>query len=43
MLPCPVALRPLRVALWWHPQFDADAGHRWLRDLLGTVAAGLEV
>jgi DNA-binding transcriptional LysR family regulator len=43
MLPCPVELRPLRVALWWHPQFDADTGHRWLRDLLRDVAADLSV
>jgi DNA-binding transcriptional LysR family regulator len=43
MLPCPVELRPLRVALWWHPQFDADAGHRWLRGVLRAATADLPV
>jgi DNA-binding transcriptional LysR family regulator len=43
ILRCPVELDPLRLALWWHPQFGEDAGHRWLRAQLSTVAAGLPV
>lgn len=43
LLPCPVELDPLRLALWWHPQFEADAGHRWLRDTLRDVTRDLEV
>jgi DNA-binding transcriptional LysR family regulator len=43
VLACPVELRPLRVALWWHPQFAEDLGHRWLRALLTSVAADLVV
>ncbi|MEG8184500.1 LysR family transcriptional regulator [Nocardia terpenica] len=40
---CPIELRPLRLALWWHPQFDGDAGHRWLRGILASLAAELQV
>jgi DNA-binding transcriptional LysR family regulator len=34
VLDCPIPLRPLKLALWWHPQFEWDAGHRWLRETL---------
>ncbi|QQP98767.1 LysR family transcriptional regulator [Lysobacter enzymogenes] len=28
----PVATREIQVSLIWHPRFQADAAHRWLRD-----------
>lgn len=28
-------------AIWWHPSRDADAGHRWLVELLAEIAAEL--
>lgn len=34
----PVALAPLRYDLFWHPRFDRDPGHVWLRGLLREVA-----
>jgi DNA-binding transcriptional LysR family regulator len=37
VLDCPIPLRPLRLALWWHPQFERDAGHRWLRETLRSL------
>jgi DNA-binding transcriptional LysR family regulator len=40
---CPVDLDPMVLALWWHPQFGEDAGHRWLRTELRSVAEDLPV
>jgi DNA-binding transcriptional LysR family regulator len=37
VLDCPIPLRPLKLALWWHPQFERDAGHRWLRETLRSL------
>jgi DNA-binding transcriptional LysR family regulator len=37
VLDCPIPLPPLKVALWWHPQFERDAGHRWLRETLRSL------
>lgn len=34
----PLALRPYALNLVWHPRFDADAGHRYLRDLFVAAA-----
>jgi DNA-binding transcriptional LysR family regulator len=34
ILESPVPLSPLTLALWWHPDFDDDPGHQWLRELL---------
>lgn len=28
----PLDLRPYALSLVWHPRFDADPGHRWLRE-----------
>ncbi len=40
----PLALAPVAVALMWHPRFDADPAHRWLRNhvrqVCATVVAG---
>ena len=41
MLPCPFAVGPLVEAIWWHPMYDDDPEHRFLRDLLIKVAARL--
>lgn len=41
VLECPLPTGPLVIALWWHPDFDRDAEHVWLRERLGTVAAAL--
>lgn len=37
----PVALPEHAVTLVWHPRFDADPAHRWLRDQLAEVASGI--
>ena len=42
VLDCPVPLRPVKVALWWHPQFEEDAGHRWLRETLRSLCDELQ-
>jgi DNA-binding transcriptional LysR family regulator len=31
-LEAPSELPPLVDSLWWHPRFDADPAHQWLRD-----------
>jgi DNA-binding transcriptional LysR family regulator len=39
----PLALRPYALQLVWHPRFDGDEAHRWLREALvraAKVAAG---
>ncbi|MGY1727994.1 LysR family transcriptional regulator [Geodermatophilus sp. SYSU D01062] len=41
-LPCPFDAGPLIEAMWWHPVFDDDPEHAWLRDLV-TRAARLAV
>jgi DNA-binding transcriptional LysR family regulator len=33
VLPCPFDVAPLIEALWWHPMYSRDAGHRWLLQL----------
>lgn len=38
VLPCPVPLAPLVLALWWHPAHTVDSGHQWLRRLLAEAA-----
>ncbi|MFJ6852471.1 LysR family transcriptional regulator [Streptomyces sp. NPDC091271] len=38
VLPCPVPLASLNLAMWWHPTHTADAGHQWLRALVGAAA-----
>lgn len=38
VLPCPIPLAPLSLALWWHPSFTEDAGHQWFRTLLSDAA-----
>jgi len=33
-LPCPFEASPLVEAMWWHPMYDDDPEHRYLRDLV---------
>lgn len=35
----PFAAVPLVEAVWWHPANERDGGHRWLRGVLGRIAA----
>ncbi len=36
-LELPVKTPPITVSQMWHPRLDAEADHRWLRQLLLTV------
>lgn len=38
ILPCPFDVACLIDALWWHPMYDQDLGHRWLRQLFTEAA-----
>lgn len=38
-LPVPFEAGPLVEAMWWHPAYDDDAEHRYLRDLVERAAA----
>ncbi len=42
ILPCPFEVAPLFEALWWHPMYDRDAGHRWLRQLFTESAQAVQ-
>jgi DNA-binding transcriptional LysR family regulator len=39
VLPCPFDTEPIVEALWWHPAHSHDAGHSWLRQVIGRAAA----
>ena len=41
VLPCPFTAAPLVEAMWWHPMYDADPAHRWLRGLVADVGTSL--
>ncbi|ONI80901.1 hypothetical protein ALI22I_45330 [Saccharothrix sp. ALI-22-I] len=38
VLPCPFEAGPLVEAMWWHPMYDDDPEHRYLRDLVLRAA-----
>src|SRR5215472_8737919 len=42
ILPCPFDVAPLIEALWWHPMYARDPGHRWLRQLFREAARSVE-
>jgi DNA-binding transcriptional LysR family regulator len=42
VLPCPFDPLPLVEAVWWHPLYDRDIGHRWLRSLLAEAGRRLD-
>ncbi|WP_327699179.1 LysR family transcriptional regulator [Streptomyces sp. NBC_00459] len=37
-LPCPLNVVPLVEALWWHPMYEQDPAHHWLRSLVHDAA-----
>jgi len=37
VLPCPFPVTPLIEALWWHPVYDRDSAHQWLRSVFDRV------
>jgi DNA-binding transcriptional LysR family regulator len=41
VLPCPFDVAPLVEAIWWHPMYDNDPEHQYLRDVLIRVAERL--
>lgn len=40
-LPCPVEVGPLVEAMWWHPMYDEDPEHRYLRDVVVRAVAAM--
>jgi DNA-binding transcriptional LysR family regulator len=38
-LPCPVEVTPLVEAMWWHPAYDDDPEHAYLRDVIVRASA----
>lgn len=38
LLEVPIELRPYALSLLWHPRFDGDPGHRFLRDVFVRAA-----
>jgi len=38
LLEAPLALRPYALGLVWHPRFDGDAGHRFVREVFARAA-----
>ncbi len=41
LLEPPVPLEPITETMYWHPVFERDPGHRWLRERLTTLAENL--
>jgi len=35
--PLPLAMSKIQVSLLWHPRFDVDPVHRWLRDSILNI------
>jgi DNA-binding transcriptional LysR family regulator len=40
-LACPFEASPLVEAVWWHPIYEHDPEHQYLRELLTRIAAGV--
>jgi DNA-binding transcriptional LysR family regulator len=38
-VPCPLEVSPLVEAMWWHPAYDDDPEHAYLRDVVLRAAA----
>jgi DNA-binding transcriptional LysR family regulator len=38
-LPCPIEVTPLVEAMWWHPAYDDDPEHAYLRDVVVRASA----
>ncbi|WP_437650300.1 hypothetical protein [Sorangium sp. So ce362] len=41
MFPLPATTPAITIAQAWHPRFDADPAHRWLRDRLRRVCRSI--
>jgi DNA-binding transcriptional LysR family regulator len=41
-LPCPYDLAPLIEAMWWHPAYNTDPEHAWLRDVFVEAGKSLD-
>jgi DNA-binding transcriptional LysR family regulator len=41
-LPCPFDALPITEALWWHPMYERDSGHLWLRGFLAEACRKLD-
>jgi hypothetical protein len=37
----PIELPVLVETMYWNPRYDADPAHRWLREVIASVAADL--
>ena len=42
-LPCPFEVSPMIEAMWWHPVYDEEPEHEWLRNVLSRAAERLLV
>jgi DNA-binding transcriptional LysR family regulator len=40
VLEAPPELPPVEHSIWWHPRFDGDPAHKWLRELAIGAARG---
>lgn len=40
-VPAPFEAAPLVESMWWHPMYDDDPAHKWLREII--VEAGIEI
>jgi DNA-binding transcriptional LysR family regulator len=40
VLDCPFELSPFVEAMWWHPMYDEDSAHLWLREMVVTALTG---
>ncbi len=43
ILPLPLTVRPINVALYWHGRHHMDPAHRWMRDQIGATFAQVAV
>lgn len=41
VLPAPFDADPLVESMWWHPMYEADPAHQWLRQVV--IEAGIEI
>jgi DNA-binding transcriptional LysR family regulator len=42
-LPCPFDTVPVAEAMWWHPMYEHDPGHVWLRGMLADAGRAITV
>lgn len=42
VLEAPLPLEPFALSMVWHPRFDADPGHRWLREQVVAATKALD-